>query len=63
MSVSIPLMTGTALSRNPVILDSRGNPASYGKAGGKNNKSSIPPDWEPWLDLGPNGRCSKILAT
>ena len=52
MSAPIPLMIGTALSRNPGILASKGNPASYGQADGRNNKSSVPPDWKPWPDLG-----------
>ena len=62
MFALIPLMTGTALSRNPGILASGGNPASYVQADGRNKKSSVPPDWEPWSDLGPNGRGSETLT-
>ena len=62
MSAPVPLMTGTALSRNPGILAFGGNTASYVKANGRNNKSSVPPDWEPWFDLGPDGRGSKTFA-
>ena len=34
------LMIGTALSQNPGILASEGNPASYVQADGRNNMSS-----------------------
>ena len=47
MSAPVPLMSGTALSRNLRILASRGNPASYVQANDINNKSLVPPDWEP----------------
>ena len=62
MSVLLPLMTGTTLSRNHGIPASEDNPASYVQADDRNNKSSIPPDWEPWHDLGPDGRSSKTLV-
>ena len=62
MSAPVPMMIGTALSRNPGIPASRGNPASYVYADDRNNKSSVPPDWEPWLDLGPDGRGSETLT-
>ena len=45
MSAPVPLITRTALSRNPGILASRGNPASYVKVDGRNNKSSVSSDW------------------
>ena len=38
------LMIETVLSLNPRILVSRGNPASYVQADGRNNRSSILPD-------------------
>ena len=46
MSAPVPLMTGTVLSRNPEILVSKGNPASYGKANDKDNRSSALADWK-----------------
>ena len=61
MSAPVPLMTGTALSQDHGIPTSGGNPASYVQDNGRNNKSPIPPDSEPWLDLGPIGRGSEIL--
>ena len=61
MFAPVPLMIGTALSRNLGILASGGNPTSYVQANGRNNKSSVPPDWEPWFDLGPNGLGSETL--
>ena len=39
MSVHVPLMIRTTLSQNPEILASKGNPASYVQADGKNNMS------------------------
>ena len=62
MSAPIPLMTGIVLSRNPGILAFGGNPASYVPADGRSNKSSVLPNWEPWPDLGHDGRCSETLA-
>ena len=47
MSAPIPLMTGTVLSRNPRILASRGNLASYVQANGRNKKPFVSLDWEP----------------
>ena len=44
VSAPVPLMTGIALSRNPGIFASRGNPASYVQADGRNNKPPVPPD-------------------
>ena len=41
MSAPIPLMTGTALSQNPGILASEGNPASHVRADGRNNMSLV----------------------
>ena len=40
MFAPVPMMTGTALSRNPRILASRGNPVSYGQTDGKDNRLS-----------------------
>ena len=62
MSVPVPLTTGTTLSRNLGIPSSGGNPASYVQAVGKNNTSSVLPDWEPWPDLGPDDRGFETLA-
>ena len=62
MSAPIPLMIGTALSRNPGIPASGGNPATCVQDDGRNNKSSVPPNWEHWPDLGPDGRGSETLA-
>ena len=62
MFAPVPLMIGTILSQNPRILAFGGNPASYGQADGRNNKSSVPPDWEPWPDLCPDGRGSETLT-
>ena len=62
MFVPIPLMIGIALSRNPGIPASRGNPASYVQADGRNNKLSVPPNWELWPNLGPDGRGSETLT-
>ena len=56
MSAPVPRMTGTALSRNPRIPGSVGNPTSYLQAGGRNNTSLVLPDWKPWPDLSPDGR-------
>ena len=47
VSVPVPLMTRIALSRNPGILASRGNLASYVQDDGRNNKPPVPLDWEP----------------
>ena len=44
MSVSVLLMNGTVVSRNPGILVFRDNPASYVQADGRNNRSSVLPD-------------------
>ena len=62
MSAPVPLMTRTALSRNPGILASGGNLASYVQVDGRNNKSSVSPNWEPWFGLSPDGRGSETLA-
>ena len=62
MSSPVPLMTRTALSRNPGIPASGGNPASYVQADGRNNTSSVLPNWEPWPDLNPDGRGPGTLA-
>ena len=40
-SVHVPLMTGTMPSKNPGILASKGNPASYVQADGNGNMSSV----------------------
>ena len=61
MSTPIPLMTRIALSRKLGIPASRGNPTLYVQADGRNNKLSVSLDWEPWLDLGPDGRSSETL--
>ena len=42
----IPL-TGTALSRNPRILVSGGNPSSYVWVAGNGSTPSAQPDWQP----------------
>ena len=52
MSTPVPQLTGTALSRNPGILASGGNPASYVRAAGSGNMSPILPGWKTWYDLG-----------
>ena len=41
VSVSVPLMTETASSQYLEILASKGNPASYVQANGRNNISSL----------------------
>ena len=56
MSTLVPLMTGTALSQNPGILASEGNPASHVRADGRNNMSSVLTDQKPWSGLGPDSR-------
>ena len=40
-------LTGTALSRNPGILVSGGNPSSYVRAVGNGRTPSAHPDWQP----------------
>ena len=45
--VPIPLIIGTALSQNSRILTSKGNPASYVQADGRNNMSSVLANWKP----------------
>ena len=55
MSTSVPRMTGTALSRNPKILASRGNPTSYVQADANGNMSLVLPSWKPWSNHGPAG--------
>ena len=62
MSASVPLMTGIALSRNPRIPASRGNPTSYVQADGRNNKSSVLLNREAWSDLGLDGCGFETLA-
>ena len=54
MSVSVPLMTGIALSQKPRTPTSGGNPSSYVQADGRNNTSFVMPNWEPWPNLGPD---------
>ena len=56
MSALVPRMTRTALSRNPRILASMGNPSSYVRAVGSGNMSPVLPNWKPWPNLGPDGR-------
>ena len=51
MSALVLRMTGIALSRNPRILTSRGNPASYVQAAGSGNMSPVLPGKKPWSDL------------
>ena len=48
-TVSSPVLplTGTALSRNPGILVSRGNPFSYVRAAGNDSTPSAQPDRQP----------------
>ena len=53
MSAPIPQLIGTALSRNPGILASGGNPASYVRVVDNGNMSPILRGWKPWSDLGP----------
>ena len=55
MSVLVPQMTGTALSRNLGIPAFGGNPTSYVQDDGRNNTSPVLPNWKPWPDLGPDG--------
>ena len=40
-------LTGTALSKNPRIPVSRGNPSSYVRAVGNGNTPSAQLDWQP----------------
>ena len=47
MSALVPLMTGTALSRNLGIPASRGNPALYVRDIGSGNMSPALPDQKP----------------
>ena len=46
MFALVPLMNGIVLSRNPVTLASRGNPASYDPVDGRDNRSSALTDWK-----------------
>ena len=54
MFAPVPLMTGSALPRNPGILASGGNPVSYVQAVGRNNISLALPDQMPHLGLCPD---------
>ena len=56
MFMLVPRMTGIALSRNPGILASGGNPASYVQAVGSGNMPPVLPGWKPWSDLGLDGQ-------
>ena len=47
VSSSILLLTGTALSQNPGILVSGGNPSSYVWAAGNGSTPSAQPDRQP----------------
>ena len=47
VSSSIPPLTGTALSRNPGIPVSGGNPSSYVRVAGNGSTPSAQPDWQP----------------
>ena len=47
VSSPIPPLTGTALSRNPGITVSGGNPSSYVQAAGNCSTPSAHPDWQP----------------
>ena len=62
MSALVSLMTRTTLCQNLGIPASRGNRASYVQDDGRNNTSSVLPDWEPWPNLGPDGRDPETLA-
>ena len=64
MSAPVPLMTGSALPRNPGIPAYEGNPVSYVQAVGRNNISPALPDQMPHFGLGPDnlGPISEILA-
>ena len=62
MSVPVPRMIGTVLSRNPGIPASKGNLASNVWAVGNGNKSLVLLDWKPWSDLGPDGH-DRVLET
>ena len=44
VSSPVPQLTGTALSRNPGILVSGGNPSSYVRAAGNGSTPSARPD-------------------
>ena len=48
-TVSSPVLplTRTALSKNPEIPVSRGNPSSYVQVAGNGNIPSAQPDWQP----------------
>ena len=54
MSAPVPRMIGTALSRNPGILASGGNPTSYVQVVSSGNMSPVLLSWKPWSDLGPS---------
>ena len=41
MPVPVPLMTATALSQNPGILASKGNPASHVRVDDNGNMSAV----------------------
>ena len=54
MFVFVPLMTESALPRNPGILASGGNPASYVQVVDINNIAPVLPDQMLHLGLGPD---------
>ena len=62
MPALILRMIGTELSRNPGILASRGNPASYVQAAGSGNMSPVLPGKKPWSDLSHAGH-NRIIKT
>ena len=45
--VSVPLMTGTEVSRITGILTSEGNAASHVRADGNGNMLAVLTDWKP----------------
>ena len=47
VSSPVPPLTGAALSRNPGIPVSKGNPSLYVRAAGNGSTPSAHPDWQP----------------
>ena len=47
VSALVPLMAGTALSQNPGIPASEGNPTSHFRADGNGNMLAVLTDWMP----------------